>query len=239
MLKNRQECEKLIYDTFDALDPSGTNTAKYRAMFEPMSDRQFESYLRAFLANDQENFILDINEYDRKVRMEHCEAAAKVLGIPLAETVFMPHLTMDKSHVVASKQKCLVGWINVKRTQQLLHKKNGLALTDTKYNHLTGQVTGHDKDARDSDIEATMLVSLGAEDVLRELHGPRADDIAMKRQMMTEIATKGYTSLENLEDKPTNKTTLNTVNTYLLAMGIKSDLVDDSYILPKILDELM
>lgn len=239
MIKNRQECEQLVYDTFDALDPTGTNTAKYRDMFGAMSDKQFESYLKAFFANDNENFILDINEYDRNVKMENCEAAAKVLGIPLAETVFMPHLTMDKKHVVASKEKCLVGWINIKRTQQLLHKKNGLALTDTRYNHLTGQVTGQDKDARDSDIEATMLVSMGAEDILRELHGPRADDIAMKRQMMNSIATKGYVDLESLEDKPTNKTTLNTVNTYLLAMGIKSDLVDDSYILPKILDELM
>jgi hypothetical protein len=239
MVKNRKEIEKLIFDTFDALDPSGTNTAKYTELYGSMSDAEFEKHMKSFLGNDQENFILDINEYDRNVTMDRCEAAAKVLGIPLEEYVFLPHLSMDKKNVVATKEKALVGWVNIKRTQQLLHKKNGLATSDTQINHLTGQVTGDDKDARDSDIEATMLVSLGAEHVLQELHGPRADDVVMRRQMMADIASKGYVLLEDLENLPTNKTTLNTVNAFLLAMGIKSDLVTDSYILPKILDELL
>ena len=239
MVRNRKEIEKLIFDTFNALDPSGTNTAKYVELYGGMTDREFEAHMKDFLGNDQENFILDINEYDRTVTMERCEAAAKVLGIPLEEYVFLPHLSMDKSNVVVTKEKALVGWVNIKRTQQLLHKKNGLATSDAHVNHLTGQVTGDDKDARDSDIEATMLVSLGADHILQELHGPRADDVVMRRQMMSDIATKGYVLLEDLENLPTNKTTLNTVNAFLIAMGIKSDLVTDSYILPKILEELL
>ena len=121
---NRAYIEKLIYDTFDALDPSGTNTTKYRVMFGDMNDAQFEKFMKDFLKNDGENFALDIVDFEHDVHMEYCEKAAKVLGIPLMEYVYMPHLTMDKKHVVVSKEKCLVGYINVKRTQQLLHKKN-------------------------------------------------------------------------------------------------------------------
>ena len=39
---NRKQIEKLIYDTYDALDPSGTNSGKYRTLFGSMNDAQFE-----------------------------------------------------------------------------------------------------------------------------------------------------------------------------------------------------
>lgn len=235
---NRRQIEQLIYDTFDAIDPSGVNTAKYKAMFTPMTDAQFEKFMKDFLKNDSENFALDTVEFEHDVRMEYCENAAKVLGIPLMEYVYMPHLTMDRSHVIVSKEKCLVGYLNVKRTQQTLHKKNGLSISDDKRSILTGQVVGKDKNAKDSDIEATMLVSLGADKILQELHGPRADDPVMKRQMTQSITNKGYASLDELDNVSTNKVTLNTVNTYLLSMGLKSDIVSDTYILPKTSDEL-
>lgn len=235
---NRAYIEKLIYDTFDAIDPSGVNTNKYKNIFSTMNDQEFEKYMKNFLKDDNENFILDIVEFEHDLKMDNCEKAAKVLGIPLMEYVYMPHLTMDKKHVVVSKEKCLVGYINVKRTQQLLHKKNGLSISNTRVSATTGQVVDKDKNARDSDIEASMLVSLGADKILQELHGPRSDDPIMKREMNQSIATKGYVMLDELTNLPTNKITLNTVNTYLISMGLMSDLVSDTYILPKTSAEL-
>lgn len=235
---NRAYIEKLIYDTFDALDPSGTNTNKYKMLFSTMSDSEFEKYMKNFLKDENEQFTLDIVEYEHDLKMEYCEAAAKVLGIPLMETVFLPHLTMDKKRVIASKEKCLVVYINVKRTQQLLHKKNGISIANEKRSATTGQVVRKDKNSRDSDIEASLLVSLGADKILQELHGPRADDPIMKQQMNQSIATKGYVMLDELDNLPTNKVTLNTVNTFLLSMGLKSDLVSPTYILPKTSEEI-
>lgn len=235
---NRKHIEDLIYKTFDALDPSGANTDKYRALFSTMSETEFYKFMKEFLGNDDENFTLDIVEFEHDLKMSYCENAAKVLGIPLMEYVYMPHLTMDKKHVVVSKEKCLVTYINVKRPQQLLHKKNGLSISNEKVSATTGQVVRKDKNARDSDIEASMLVALGADKILQELHGPRADDPVMKRQMQQSIATKGYVMLDELENLPTNKVTLNTVNTFLLSMGLKPDLVSDTYILPKTSEEL-
>lgn len=235
---NRKYIEQLIYDTYDQLDPSGVNTEKYRALFSPMSDAEFERYMKNFLKDDNENFTLDIVEFEHDLKLEYCEKAAKVVGIPLMEYVYMPHLTMDKKRVIVSKEKCLVGYLNAKRTQQLLHKKNGISVSNEKTSAVTGQVVQGDKNSRDSDIEASLLVSLGADKILQELHGPRADDPVMKRQMNQSIATKGYVMLDDLENLPTNKVTLNTVNTYLLSMGLKSDLITDTYILPKTSDEL-
>lgn len=235
---NRAYIEKLIYDTFDAIDPSGVNTNKYRNIFSTMNDQEFEKYMKNFLKDDNENFILDIVEFEHDLKMDNCEKAAKVLGIPLMEYVYMPHLTMDKKNVVVSKEKCLVGYINIKRTQQLVQKKNGLSISNTRVSATTGQVVDKDKNARDSDIEASLLVSLGADKILQELHGPRSDDPIMKREMNQSIATKGYVMLDELTNLPTNKITLNTLNTYLISMGLMSDLVTDTYILPKTSAEL-
>lgn len=235
---NRQAIEDLIYKTFDALDPTGANTTRYRAYFSTMTDDAFANFFKEFLKNDDENFTLDIIEYENNLKMEYCEKAAKVINIPLYEYIYMPWLTMDKKNVVVSKEKCLVGYINVKRTQQLVHKKNGISVSNEKRSATTGQVTNKDKNARDSDIEASMLVALGADKILQELHGPRADDLVMKQEMNESINTKGYVMLDELTNLPTNKVTLNTVNTYLLGMMLHSDLVTDSYILPKTSESL-
>jgi len=235
---NREVIEKLIYDTFDALDPTGTNTNKYKVLFSKMSDAEFEKFFKKFLADDKENFALDVIEFENSLKMENCEKAAKVLDIPLIEYVYMPWLTMDKKHVIVSKEKCLVGYMNIKRTQQLLHKKNGMSISNDKRSATTGQAIDKDKNARDSDIEASLLVALGCDKILQEFHGPRADDPVMKREMQQQISTQGYVMLDELTNVSTNKVTLNTVNTYLLGMGLKSDLVSDTYILPKTSEEL-
>ena len=54
---NREYIEKLIYDTYDALDPSGTNTDKMRSMLSEMSDSQFASFMKDFLSNDDEDDV--------------------------------------------------------------------------------------------------------------------------------------------------------------------------------------
>jgi len=238
MVANRAEIEQMIYDTFDAMDPTGMNTERYRNEFSSMDDKQFEKFMKDFLKNPDENFVLEIAEFENDLKMENMEKAAKVLGIPLYEYVYMPHLSMDKSHIIVSKEKCLVGYINVKRTQQLLHKKNGISVSNEKVSALTGQVTNKDKNSRDSDIEATLLVSLHADAILQELHGPRADDPVMKREMQQSIANKGYVVLDELTNLSTNKVTLNTVNTYIIGMQLISDLVTPSYILPKLSEDL-
>ena len=59
----------------------------------------------------------------------------------------------------------------------------------------------------------------------------------MKNQMLHDIAMNGYTRLEDMEDDPVNKTTLNTVNVFLLGMGLESDLVTKGLMLKNTLKE--
>lgn len=235
----RNKMEKLIYDTFTALDSTKRNTEKYKQMFSSMTDKQFDSFFKKFFSDENMYLILNVCDYEIDLKLEDIEKAANVLNIPLFEKVTFKHYTMDKDNPIVSKEAVPVGYCHIKRTQQTLAKKNGLSTTADVRSSLTGQVSGNDKNGRQSDLENSMLVSLGMTEVLKELNGPRADDNKMKQQMYTAINEKGFVSLEDMESDPANKTTLNTVDTYLLGMGLNSDLVTKGLMLKKTIDEEM
>ena len=60
----------------------------------------------------------------------------------------------------------------------------------------------------------------------------------MKRQARQDISTKGYILMDELENNPINKVTLNTVSVYLMSMNIENDLITDTYILPKTSEDM-
>lgn len=233
--EKRKKMEELIYKFFDAFDKSGKNTKKYKELFQPMSNTQFDNYFKAFFTDENAYLILDICDYEYSITLEDIERASKVINVPLFENVYCPHLTMDREHVVVTKEPVPVGYLNIKRTQQTINKKNGISTNIDRRSTLTSQVTGADKNGRESDLENTMLVSMGLENTLRELNGPRSDDMVMKQQMLQDIATNGYVRLQDLDSDVTNKTTLNTVNVFLLGMGLNSDLVTTGLMLPSTL----
>lgn len=231
----RNKMEKLIYDTMSALDPSKTSADKYKNMFKKMSDTEFDRYFKALFSNEDEYLVLDIIDYERTLTIENIEKAAKVIDIPLFEKVVMPFLSPDENQPVLSKYEVPVGYIHCKRVQQFLRKKNSTSTDIGMRSALSGQVMGKDKNARDSDQENNALVTLGAENILRELMGPRADDPVMKDQMYSNIAKNGYVSLEDLDSDVKNKVTLNTVDVFFTGMGINTDLVTPGLVVKKTL----
>lgn len=237
--QKREEMETLIYNFFSAFDKTETNTKHYQDMFSKMSDIQFDKWFKDFFDNPKAYLVLNICDYENTIQLDDIEDAAKVLDIPLFETVYMPYVTMNKKKTIATPIPVPVGYLNIKRTQQTISKKNGLSTSIDTRSALTAQVTGADKNGRESDLENTMLASLGMVNTMRELNGPRADDMSMKNQMLHDIALNGYVKLEDLDDDVENKTTLNTVNVFLLGMGLDSDLVTKGLMLPASLkDEL-
>ena len=235
--KKRKQMETLIYDVFTALDPSGVNTAKYKTMFSKMSDQQFDTFFKELFKNENRYLILDIVDYEHTVNMDDIEKAAKILDVPLMERVVMPFANGDKEKPAVTKYEVPVGYLHMKRMQQILSKKNSTSTDISNRSAIVGQVINDDKNARQSDQETFALVALDANDILREFMGPRADDMTMKTQMYSEISRKGFVSMDDLTDNVNNKTTLNTVDMYLCGMGIKTDLITKGLALRKTLDQ--
>jgi len=233
----RKKMEDLIYQVFDDLDSSKTNSNKYRDIFGKMSDQQFDTFFKQFLATEDEYLVLDVVDYERDLKIEDVEKAAKRLGVPLFEKVALPFVNKNTDNPVLTKFEVPVGFIHVKRMQQILSKKNTTSTEVSSRSALTGQVVGRDKNARDSDSENFALVTIDATDTLREFMGPRADDMVMKNEMYSSIAQKGFVSLNTLTNDVDNKVTLNAVDVHLIGMGIKSDLITGGLTVKKTLND--
>lgn len=231
MNDKRQKIQELVYKTLSAMDPTGINADKYKAFFESMSDQQFSKWMNDFLKDEKSFIRLDIEEFDPKrvLRFENIEKAAKVLNIKLFEYVYIPHLSSDPNRPVRTRQPVLVGYINVKRPQQLVTKKTGLTLSDTNRDETSGIAKGDSKGGTTTGIENEMLVGVDADEILSEFCGVRGDNAAEYDNMISAISETGSVKLSDIKTSVYDKPTLLKTDLYLKAMGIKTDIISESY----------
>ena len=225
--KRKKFMDHLI-KVMNLLDPTGQNAKNYQEKFDKMTDQQFDKYVRAFFKDEKQNFYLEIVEYERDISIENIEKCSKYMNVPLLERIALPYLTNDPDNVITSPYPVPVGYIHEKRMQQTLMKKSSGSTDIKKRSVLTGQVTGEDKNARNSDLETYSLAAIKAMNALQEFMGPRADNDKAKHEMYNDIAKNGYVSLLDLDLKdPYNKSTLNTFSTYYIMQGIQTNLIGD------------
>ena len=236
MNAKRKKIEEMIYGVFDRLDKTGTNTKKYKAIFSRMDDKAFNSYMKKFFADDSRNYYLEILPFEREPKLEHIKEAADYLKVPLEEYVYLPFSNPD-GEPLRTRYKVPVGYIHIKRLQQILSKKNSFSVNIENRNVKTGQVISDDKNARVSDIENFALVAIGADEALKEFMGPRADDMIMKQQMIKDIHRDGYVALNSLKSDIKDKQALNTLDVYFMGAGILTDLVTPGLMFRKTLDD--
>lgn len=237
-ISKRKEAEKTIYEFFNIIDQSGDNTKFYKDLISKMSEKEFISFFTELLSDPNMVLMLNMIDYEREIDINQVEKAAKFLGIPLEEEVVLPYINMNKEKPIVTRIKVIVGYIIVKRVQQMVLKKNSTSSDIADRSPTTGQVTGDDKNGRSSDQENIALVALGADSILEEFLGARSDGMLRKNQMYSDIAENGYCSLENLEADIRDRTALNTIEVFFLGMGIKTDLVSNDLLLPSTIDKM-
>lgn len=231
MTDKRRKIETLITQVMKDLDPTGINAAKYQNMFLKMSDTQFATWITNFLKDEKSNLRLDIEEFDPKrvLKYENVEKAANRLGIKLFEYVYMPHASEDPNRPVRTKSPVLVGYLNIKRPQQLVSKKTGLALSDTNRDEVSGTAKGESKGGTTTGIENEMLVGVDADEIISEFCGVRGDNAAEYDNMISKISETGSVKLADIKTSIFDKPTLLKADMYFIAMGLKTDLVSESY----------
>ena len=232
MTDKRKKIEELIDKTLTLMDPSGINAKKYRNMFQKMSDKQFSDWITRFLADDKSNIRVDIEEFgdsSRKLRYENIEKAAEFLGIKLFEYVYLPHVSSNPNRPIRTKQPVLVGWLNIKRTQQFVTKKTGLATSDDNRDDLTGAAKGDSKGGTTTGIENELLAGVGGDVILSEISGARGDNVREYDNMLKSISENGSVRLADIKTNLYDKPSLIAADMYFMAMGLKTDLISESY----------
>ena len=206
------------------LDKSGINGKYYKKFLSSMSLAEFDRYMKNFLTNPKKNFYIECMPYKNEFRLNDAKEALDFLGVPAEEYVYFRH-DGNIDRPVRSAEKVMVGYLLIKKTQQILSKKNSYSLSIEERNQKTGQVTGASKVARVTDIETYGLSIYEADSVLEELLGPRSDNMSGKEKMYQDISNYGYTSLQNIMKNIDTSQTINTIDVYFLGSGIKTDLL--------------
>ena len=227
----RGQIETLIYRTMNALDPSGSNTGKYKAMFSKMNDAAFSKWVTQFLADPKANIRLDIEEFDKSktLKYENVEKAAKQMNLDLYEYVYLPHVSSNPQRPVRTRTPVLVGYLNIKTVQQLQTKKATGVINDLDRDDLTGIAKGESKGGTFSGIENEILIGIGADNVLSEVCGVRGDNMVEYENMLEKISETGSCSLKDIKTNALDKPTLLKTDLFLKAMGIKTDIVSEAY----------
>jgi hypothetical protein len=232
----RQQSEDLIYKVLTALDVTGLNVKKYKEFFGKMSDEQFDKYMKSFLKDEDENFYLEILPNKNEPSLEQVKKALDILKVPTDEYVYLRH-EGHKDDPIRTAYRVPVGYITIKRVQQILSKKNTYSLDIAQRNMKTGQVTGADKIARISDVESYSLVAIGADHALQEFLGPRADNSTAKTDLYKDINLYGYSYLKDMGRDITENQTLNTLYVYLMGAGLENDLLKEDMSAEEILEK--
>lgn len=229
--EKRKQIESLIYKILTDLDPSGSNTKKYQTMFQSMSDKAFADWVTKFLADKKSNIRLDIEEFNntRNLKYENVEKAAKDLKLPLYEYVYIPHVSSNPNRPVRTRTPVLVGYLNIKTVQQLQTKKSTGVINDIDRDELTGVAKGESKGGQMSGIENELLMGVGGEDILSEVIGARGDNSVEYDNMLQQIAETGSCRLADIKTNALDKPTLLKTDIFLKIMGIKTDLISESY----------
>lgn len=232
MTNKRKHIELKIKNTLEALDPSGINAKKYMDMFSSMDDKQFAQWMKTFKDREDANFRVDIEEFgdeSRKINYDNVEKAAEVLGISIFENVYMPFASSNPNRPIRTRRPVLVGYLNFKRTQQLVTKKTGLALSDKDRDDLTGAAKGESKAGTTTGIENELLAGVGGDLVISELCGARGDNLSEYDAVLSSINEHGSVKLSDVKTNAYDKPTLLLADMYFKAMGLKTDIVSESY----------
>lgn len=219
-----EKIKKLVLGVVDRLDNAKQlNIKRFTDLFDffeqnPDEFRKWEVLNDDSLDSTIQLFMLPFEE----PKMEQIKDAADFLKVPLEEYIYY---RQEDPEGIRSKMRVPTGYINIKRVQQILSKKNHYSFDVDERSLKTGDVKGDSKAASVSDVESFALTAIGADNALQEFLGPRSTRMKAKNQMYKQIAQNGFCTLESLEKEPSSSVVLSTINTYLLASGIRSDLI--------------
>lgn len=190
--KKRSEVEAYLYKNLDRLDPTGSNTARYKKMFKAMSDKDFDKFMQQLRDHEQVIYLYVANVLQH-LNMEDMIQHAKDLGVELFERLYIWDKVTD--HKYLTPYKYFIGKLPIRRMMQFIDHKLSVAEGDSKVDMLTGQVMGPDKAAGISQVEIQTLYARNFHSVILELLKYRGGDVHAASDYRRELEETGHTSI--------------------------------------------
>ena len=106
--EKRKKIENMIITTMNKMDKTGSNGDKYKKFFKSMNDEQFSKWSKSFLADNDQNFYMEILPYKNEPKLQDLIEAGEYLDVPLDEYIYYRD-NGNKDNPIRSKYKVPVG----------------------------------------------------------------------------------------------------------------------------------
>lgn len=228
MTPQREKAEALIYKVMDKLDSTEYNSAYYKGLFAKMSDSEFMKFCKRNLP-----FRFHTKPFVIEPKMYDIEEALKVLGVPLLEKVALPYLYIDKNGNPVWSKEAMVIYIHIKKMKQFITKKNSTPSGIDNRDMKSGLLVSFDKGGKISDREMEALAVMGLDKTMDEMSTWRGDYMDAKSTAYQTISTLGKVSQKDIPINETDSIAKNTLNAYMVASLLNSNILNTDYMLPK------
>lgn len=221
-MSNRKIATDFIIKHITDLEPSGYNTKKLKTYLDSLSDKEFEQYMLD-LKNKKRVIPLYTPNMKIHLKMDNLLKVADNLKLSLFERLRLIDPVTHKQYL--TPQKYLVLKLPIRRARQFLMHKLSVSESDKKTDILTGQVTGPDKSASISFVEAQLLYSRGLSSTLEELIKVRGGDIHSYANLKQQLEENGSSATSTIDPNSIARSTVVT-QVILTCMGFDSNLVE-------------
>jgi hypothetical protein len=218
--QKRQQVEQHIYNHLSILDPTETNTNRYKQFFKKMDDKQFDNWMIK-LKNKQVQLYLLIPTGKLQISLNNIFETGHKLGIDFFERLWMVDEYTKKRYLTTNKY--MIVKLPLRRLKQYLVHKMSLPKSDKKIDYLTGQVIREDRAANLSFIEVQELYAYNFKNTILELFKVRGGDINAYQDMKNAIYNNNDTSLNAIAPNSMVRSTV------LISQLLKAAMIDNNY----------
>jgi hypothetical protein len=195
MNAKRKAVEEYLYKHLDTIDPTHSNSDRYKRIFAKMNDAQFDVFMQK-LRNKQHQLYLIAPTGRVNIKLNDLFKAAKELGVEFFEQIWLTDTHTGKRYLTPNKY--IVIKVPIRRLKQYLVHKMSLPKSDKKIDYLTGQVILEDRASNLSFVEVQELYAYNFKNSLLELFKVRGGDIYAYQDMKNKINETGTASLDDI-----------------------------------------
>lgn len=192
MTPKRAEIQKYLIKYFQKIEASGKNAVKLQTMFDTMTDKDFDQWMQD-LKNHEDMLQLEVPPLVTKIRMDDLLAVAKELAIPIFTRLKLWDEPTQSYYLTPKKYAVLS--LPIRRMAQFVDHKLAVPDSDSKIDHLTGQVMKPDHANSLSQIEVQSLYARGLKSTILELIKYRGGDVSAFAEYKRELEEQGQTTI--------------------------------------------
>ena len=223
--KLRKDIENIIYTFFDKLDTTKTNSSYYKEKFSAMSNQQFLKFISAKFP-----YRMHIDPFKIEPTIIEIKDALDYINVPIVEKVLLKDVYEDSNGNAVTSHEATVGYLHLKKMKQFQTKKSHVD-TNISQRDKSGMLVAESKGGKESDREFEALSVFGLDNTFKEFSKYRADAMQSKSIEYNMINITGQVSMDDIPDSVDDSLSKNLLNSQLLAAQLKSNIIEDDYIL--------